>query len=306
VFVIVGRLQVDGEADLPAVHALQDQLTLTPLSVHQGGVAPAPAGGVPGPDARVSGKLEWWERFRVALQAFPPPAADASFLQACERLGLTQPDCRCVDPEPELRESLVAGEQAAKEQLEELITTASKPVNCWQNALHLFDYNLDHFEIGAIDAPEWKITDRGTAYVTRAVAARVGLWGNHGYEAAYELVYVDADDQPLAGEHAYRLHLPVAPPVDAFWSLTMCDPPAFYLVANPIERYSIGDRTPGLKYGADGSLTIHIQHDSPGPEKESNWLPAPDGAFRPALRMYQPRKDVLDGRYILPAIQRVC
>jgi hypothetical protein len=82
----------------------------------------------------------------------------------------------------------------------------------------------------------------------------------------------------------------------------MYNVPNFYLVANPIKRYSIGDRTPGLTAGDDGSLTLYIGKASPGNDKESNWLPAPDGPFRPLLRMYQPQKRVLDGSYVLPGI----
>jgi hypothetical protein len=305
VFIIVGRLQVDGEADLPAVHALQDRFTLTPLSVVRGGPAPAPAAGVPEADAGVDAELAWWEQFRVMLAAFPPPAADAPFLQVCERLGLTAAESPYVDPDPALKQLLVAGETGAKAKIEELITTASKPVNGWQNVLHIFDYNLDWFEVGTIDTPEWRVADRTRAYVQRAVAARAGLWGNHGYEADYQIVYVDADGERLHGANKYELHLPQTPPVDAFWSLTMYDASEFYLVANPIGCYSIGDRTKGLKYGADGSVTLYIQKDSPGADKESNWLPAPQGPFRPIARMYQPGKAVLDGSYTLPAIRRV-
>ena len=97
----------------------------------------------------------------------------------------------------------------------------------------------------------------------------------------------------------------MTPPVDAFWSLTMYDIPRFLLVANPIDRYSIGDRTPGLQIAEDGSLTIYLQHDSPGPDKAANWLPTPEGEFRPIMRMYQPRPEVLSGDYRLPAINRV-
>jgi hypothetical protein len=120
----------------------------------------------------------------------------------------------------------------------------------------------------------------------------------------YGLIWVDADGAPLDGTNRYELRLATPPPVDAFWSLTMYDVPDFYLVANPIDRYSIGDRTPGLKTAEDGSITIYLQKDSPGPERESNWLPTPAGAFRPILRMYRPRREILDGTYILPAITR--
>ena len=98
VFVIVGRLAVDGAADLPATHALQDQFTLTPLSVYQGGAAPAPVAGVPQPDPRVRPELEWWERCRVALAAFPPPAADAPFLALCAQCGLSATESPYVNP----------------------------------------------------------------------------------------------------------------------------------------------------------------------------------------------------------------
>lgn len=306
VFVIAGRIAVDGEADLPAVHALQDQFTLTPLSVVRGGAAPGPMAGVPQADGRVGQDLRWWEEFRVALAAFPPPAADAPFLAICQQMGLTSAESPYVDPDPTLAQILVAGQQAAQDKLEELIQTAARPVNGWQNTLHIFDYNDDYFEIGTLTDPQWRIPDRKIAYVTRTVAARAGLWGNHGYEANYQLVYVDGDNQPLSSEHRYELHLPAPPPVDAFWSLTMYDAHEFYLVENALHRYSIGDRTPGLAYGADGSLTIYLQKDSPGADKEANWLPTPQqGGFRPIMRMYQPKQPILDGSYLLPAIQRV-
>ena len=93
--------------------------------------------------------------------------------------------------------------------------------------------------------------------------------------------------------------------MDAFWSLTMYNVPDFYLVANPIDRYSIGDRTPGLRTAEDGSVTISMQTDSPGPDKEPNWLPTPKRRFRPILRMYQPGPEILAGTYALPAVRRV-
>jgi len=81
--------------------------------------------------------------------------------------------------------------------------------------------------------------------------------------------------------------------------------PKFLLVPNPIGRYSIGDRTPVLQVAADGSVTIYLQKDSPGPDKESNWLPAPEGDFRPAMRMYQPSPEILKGDYLLPPITEI-
>jgi hypothetical protein len=306
VFSIVGRVQVDGEADLPAVQALQDQFTLTPLSAAVGGASPGQVAGVPEPDPRVRDDLRWWEQFRVALAAFPPPAGDSPFVALAERLGLTGAESPYVDPDPKLAELLVAGQQAGQAKIEELAGSGGGDgAGGWSSALHMFDYNLDRLGLGTIDAPEWKIADRTKAYVTRAVAARAGLWGNHGYEADYAFVWTDDEGQPLDGANRYELRLESPPPVDAFWSLTMYDVPDFYLVANPIDRYSIGDRTPGLRTAEDGSVTISMQTDSPGSGKESNWLPTPEGRFRPILRMYQPQKAILDGSYVLPPVRKV-
>ena len=192
-FVIVGRIAVDGAADLPAVHALQDQFALTPLGVYQGSGAPPAVAGVPKPDPRVGPELAWWEQFLVALAAFPPPAADAPFLAICQELGLLEKESPYIQPDGALAEVLVAGQAAAQAKLEELIQSAAKPRNGWQDAMHMFDYNADYFELGTLNSPQWIIPDRKLAYVTRAVVARAGLWGNHGYEAAYQIVYVDGD-----------------------------------------------------------------------------------------------------------------
>jgi hypothetical protein len=159
--------------------------------------------------------------------------------------------------------------------------------------------------VGTINTPEWKIADRAKAHVVRAVAAQVGLWGNHAYEAAYAMLWIDENGEKLNGEQRYLLHFDEPPPAEAFWSLTMYDNEKFYLVANPIDRYSIGDRTPGIQFNEDGSLDLYLQNTSPGPEKESNWLPTPAGGFRPTLRMYQPGESVFDGTWLPPAIKKL-
>jgi hypothetical protein len=144
VFSIIGRVQVDGEADLPAVHALQDQFTLTALSVHRGDTAPPAVAGVPRPDPRVHEDLAWWERFRVARAAFPPPAADKPFVALAERLGATAAESPYVDPAPGLAQMLIAGQQAGQARIEELAKGSADAPGGWNSALHAFDYNLDH------------------------------------------------------------------------------------------------------------------------------------------------------------------
>jgi hypothetical protein len=156
-------VQLNGEADLPAVHALQDQFTLTPLAVHTGGPAPAEVAGVPRPDPRVRDELQWWERFRVALTAFPPPAADKQLVVLAERFGATAAVSPYVDPDLGLAEVLVAGQQAGQARIEELAKGGGDAPGGWSSALYLFDYNLDHLGLGTIDAPEWKIPDRAKA-----------------------------------------------------------------------------------------------------------------------------------------------
>lgn len=299
VAVIVGRLQVDGPPDLPAVHALQDQFTLRPLQPDQ----PAPIG-LPTPNRQVAPELAFWEQLRVCIAAFPPPAADREFVAQLDTLGVTAAESPFLTPDPTWAAALRLGAEQGRAMIDKL-AGGSGAVEQWSTAKHMFDYNLDRLGLGTLDAPEWKITDRKKAYVTRAVIARAGLWGNHGYEANYDFAWVDQAGHPLDGSHAYEVTFSPPPPAKAFWSLTMYDTPRFYLIENPINRFSIGDRTPGLQTADDGSVTLYLQKQSPGPGKEANWLPAPAGTFRPVLRTYQPGPSILDGSYRLPDIRRV-
>ena len=145
----------------------------------------------------------------------------------------------------------------------------------------------------------------GTDYLMRAAVAKYGLFGNSPEEAVYTGTFVDSQGQNLTGTNSYVMHFDKGqtPPVNALWSLTMYDN-ASRLVDNPIDRYSISDRTPGIKFNEDGSLDIYIQHDNPGPDKESNWLPAPEGEFSMNLRLYVPQESVLNGEYQYPPVQK--
>jgi hypothetical protein len=145
----------------------------------------------------------------------------------------------------------------------------------------------------------------GQDYLTRSAAAWKYIYINSAVEAMYPTANVDGNGKPLDGKNRYTLTFPkgALPPVNFFWSVTMYDAKTGFLIHNPIERYSIGDRTAGLKKAADGSLTIHIQHESPGKALESNWLPAPEGPFYMILRTYGPKPALLDGSYKIPAVQ---
>ena len=294
---IVGRWACDGLADLDAVQALQSGLSLEPYGT------PAPPVGLPAP-AAVPAELAFFEQMRAWMQAFPPSGPDRAYQQRFAPLGLLGPATSYADCPPGLAEALTAGADAAKQQMDAALTAGglAPVVNGWTLTFHMFDYNLDHLGPGTIDDPAWKISNRDTSYLARALAARAGLWGNHGYEAAYPMTYTDADGDQLDGRNRYAITFDQDPPVDAFWSITMYDLPDFYLAANPIDRYSIGDRTPGLHRDGDGSLTIVIQHEQPA--DTSNWLPAPAAPFRPIMRLYQPQAAVLDRSYKIPPITK--
>lgn len=145
-------------------------------------------------------------------------------------------------------------------------------------------------------------------YLSRMAGAVLGIYGNSKEEALYPAYYVDSGGQALEGKHRYTLRLAPdqLPPVNSFWSLTVYELPASLLYANPIDRYLINspmlDR---LARDPDGGITLHLQHESPGKARESNWLPVPEGPFWSVLRLYWPKPEALDGRWTQPPMVRV-
>ncbi len=140
-------------------------------------------------------------------------------------------------------------------------------------------------------------------YMKRAIAAKMGLYGNSKEEALYPLYRADSGGQPLSGSHAYTLHFGPdgLPPVNAFWSVTMYDAKRMTLVENPINRYLVNSpMLPDLAHDKDGGLTLYVQHESPGKAKEPNWLPSPAGPFYVAMRLYLPKPEALDGTWKEP------
>jgi len=146
-------------------------------------------------------------------------------------------------------------------------------------------------------------------YVYRMMGTVDGIWGNAKEEAIYPGYYTDGNGRPLngAGNH-YVLKFSAGnlPPVNAFWSLTMYASPSHLLVANPLKQYLINSpMLPKLKRDPDGGLTLYIQQETPGKDKEANWLPAPNGPFLIALRMYWPKAEAISGEWKKPPIQRL-
>jgi hypothetical protein len=145
----------------------------------------------------------------------------------------------------------------------------------------------------------------GTDYLQRAAVAYGGLGANVPQDAIYPTAFEDSEGRPFSSDHAYVVHFEPGqtPPVNAFWSLTMYDDRQLF-AANPIDRFAIGDRDP-LRYGPDGSLDLYVQRDSPGADKESNWLPAPrTGGFTMNLRIYWPKQAAQDGTWTPPTVKR--
>jgi hypothetical protein len=288
---ILGRTLVDGEVDLINVHKIQDQYKITPLSVWLKGTGEIktarPAGSPPDP----KDPWDFWKIVNLGLTENPPPANE-SILADLAKIGIGPG--QTFRPErftPEESKTILKSMQTA---MQEIATSRVRFVKI-QEGWSITPPNIGNF---------------GTDYGYRALIALMGLGALEPAEATYMTAVTDKDGKALSGEFCYRLHFNKGdiPPVDAFWSLSMYevmkDMRGFF-TANPINRYSIGDRTKGLKYNPDGTLDIYIQHQSPGKDLEDNWLPAPKGIFRVTLRMYQPREIVLTGKYRLPGLKRI-
>jgi hypothetical protein len=147
----------------------------------------------------------------------------------------------------------------------------------------------------------------GTNYIQRALITAIGLGANRPQDAIYPTSNADAEGKPYEGTNKYVMHFDkgMLPPVDGFWSLTMYDADYFF-VQNKLNRYTLSQRNK-LKVNKDGSVDLYLQKDSPGKDKESNWLPAPEGRFIPMLRLYWPKEkppSILDGTWLAPPVKK--
>jgi hypothetical protein len=148
----------------------------------------------------------------------------------------------------------------------------------------------------------------GTDYLDRALITAIGLGANRPQDAVYPTSEADTDNKPYLGSNKYVMHFDKGqmPPVNGFWSLTMYDS-NFFFVPNPLNRYTLSARNK-FKTNTDGSVDLYLQHESPAKEKESNWLPTPEGRFIPMLRMYWPKENppsIVDGTWKIPAVKKV-
>ena len=285
VFVIL-RLAVDGEADMANIKALQAKSEFKPLSNYLAKTDPKPAPAPTNPGYK--GPLSDFEWIGDLIAKNRPPAEEAGLMGMFERIALS-PDYGFQ--EDKLSDAQKKGlARAAKDGLAAIEAAAKnigREVNGWQ-------------------MPPVSDVFFGTDYMLRAVIAWQSVFQNTPIEAYYPALYTDATGAQLDGSsesYVLRFEKGNLPPVNAFWSITLYDLKNRLMVANSINRYSIGDRTKGLAYGSDGSLEIYIQKDDPGGKKSANWLPAPDAPFYLLMRTYLPKQAMLDGRYQPPAVK---
>jgi hypothetical protein len=294
------RIVVQGPGDVAAVQRLQDGFTLVAMS--SAAVAPAAPAAAPASAASTVAPATTpnatppaaAERFlgivNRMLARNPPPSYERVLLERFAAVGVCGAGCSwdALPPSLQARWNALLPDMMA--QLQRRAHDNAQHPNGWS-------------------VPRPTIGNFGTDYELRAEVALTGLLALEPAEAMYFTAREDGAHHALTGTHVYRLHLPPgAIPVDGFWSLTMYEQDfdgRLVLVNNPIDRYAIGDRTPGLRRNRDGSIDIWIQRAEPERARRPNWLPAPPGPFVLTLRAYEPRLALRDGRFVLPPLEAV-
>jgi hypothetical protein len=288
---IIGRTQTNGAKDYPAVHKIQDGFKVVPLS--QWGRAPTPVTVRidPSIDMKTPPKTQvdtmpadkFFAYGAELMKTNPPHVTDWSTLARLKRIGI---EPGRFDTGKADQAALARGAKGGLKLMRDKLPTLARVANGWQ-------MNTDTMGV------------YGDYYLKRAIVAMVGLGANQPEDAIYPLAVSDGEGRPVTAENRYVLSFKKdeLPPADAFWSLTMYDAEGFQ-VANPINRFAIGDRD-ALKFNSDGSLDLYIQHENPGAERESNWLPAPkSGPIGLTMRLYAPQQAALDGRWNPPPLRR--
>ena len=291
---LIGRTQTNGPKDYDAVHEVQDGYKLAPLSRFGKAAKPATAKIDPNLDMKTPpldqvNNMPAGKFFAYAaelLKVNPPHVTDWSQVARLKRIGIEPGKSFDLDKaDPAVQRALEKASVDGLAYMKGKTPTLARVANGWQ-------MNTDTMGV------------YGDYYLKRAIVALVGLGANQPEDAIYPFNLADNEGKPLDGAKKYVLHFSKSelPPVGAFWSITLYDEKGFQ-VSNPLNRFAIGDRD-ALKYNADGSLDLYIQNTSPGAELESNWLPSPaSGGENITMRLYAPRPEALDGRWIPPAIK---
>jgi hypothetical protein len=278
------RTASTGASDIDGLVVQQRQYRIRPLSEYTATTPPPPAPTYQFPawDEARANSVNFIGYLNFILQFAPPVASEKAAMDRFAKIGVGAGrafDAAALDPQ--IREAIASGVKDGEAKLNAVIAKTTSSVDLFGTREFL-----------------------GEDYVMRrAVGAAMGIYGNSKEEAYYTAYAVDGDKQTLDGAKNYVLHFSKdqVPPVKYFWSMTMYDLPARLLVANPINRYSIGSRTSGLKTNSDGSVDVYLQSKSPGADKESNWLPTPPkGPFFMVLRMYGPQGTLAAGNWTAP------
>jgi len=292
---IIGRTQVNSKEDgAEVVVPIQKQYKLNPLSAWGKSYTVPPLvsdstvpKGAPNDIVKAMPIDEFFNYVDRLMVDNPPAAADQSAMEKFSTIGV----------KPGGRFSLDSFSTTAQTALKnipgETLSTLVAQLSASKSLVS--GWNPNRGTVGTY----------GTDYTARAMVAYMGLGANLPEDAIYPSAVADADGNKLNGANKYVIHFDKGqtPPANAFWSLTMYDSEG-YMVKNPINRNAIGDRNK-LKQNADGSIDIYVQHASPGKDKESNWLPAPEGDFNILLRVYWPKEEMINGTWKLPPVKKI-
>lgn len=273
----VYRTQLFNAEDMINVQKVQTGYAVRTLSAYlkQASPPPAPTIDFPKIDKELV-KTNFFEFLDFALQFAPAQENEKEIRAQLARIGVGPGKTfNFKDLSLEQKLEIGLGMKEGDRKVDEAVASAGKAINNWRVSSQFGD--------SAFFNGDW---------LKRAAAAKAGIYGNDAVEATYPMTRVDSRGEPLDGsKHNYTLTFPAGqlPPVNAFWSLTMYDGKTQLLIENPINRYLVNSpMLPALKKNTDGSLTLYIQNKSPGADKESNWLPAPNGPIYLVMRLYWP------------------
>jgi hypothetical protein len=300
---VLGRIYCTGTPqDYKAVHAAQDQVSIVPLSAYGKPYTPEPGKVDPAIDMKTAVRDQvnaldaaaYFKLFAELLKTNPPNPDDAPMVAKLAKLGVVPgQDFDASKLDPAVAKGMAAAVKPAQEKIprwlkEGIVAGDAKLENGW-----LFTTKAGTY---------------GTNYVQRAMITWIGLGANRPQDAVYPTSEGPDAIKKYSGEKKYVMHFEKGklPPVDGFWSLTMYDDNYFF-VANPLNRYTLSARNK-LKANPDGSVDLYVQKDSPGKDKESNWLPAPAGGFVLMMRLYWPKEtppSIIDGSWKVPEVKEV-
>jgi hypothetical protein len=292
---LLGRIYCSGTpADYKAVHALQDQVKLVPLSSYGKKYTPPPgtvdlAIDMKTPVREQVNRLDAGAYFKLLTRLLaenPPAAEDAPMLSKMAKIGIVRgQDFDISKLDPTVAQALQNVPKAGFEKIMAHFQNAGKMENGWVFSTKTGVY--------------------GTDYLQRALITAIGLGANRPEDAIYPTSETAANGKPYEGANRYVIRFAKGqmPPVSGFWSLTMYDADYFF-VANPLNRYTLSSRNK-FQTNKDGSVDLFIQNASPDKGKEANWLPAPAGPFKLMFRFYWPKKAIIDGTWKMPAVMAI-